>query len=109
MNLFELIIKRLIATSLIMLGIAMFGLVAYRALPVSDLPNVDFPTLNAGGGLPAPIRGRWRRAERDNRPVRAAAIAEATTAIGMIRRFALFYAAHDADTVATGVLPTDFW
>jgi len=27
---------------------------------------------------------------------------------GIIRRFALFSAAHDADTVATGVLP-DFW
>jgi hypothetical protein len=43
------------------------------------------------------------------RPVPPPGFAEATTAIGMIRRFALFCAAHDADTVATGVLPTDFW
>jgi multidrug efflux pump len=49
---FEIFIRRPVATTLLTVAIALAGAVAFRLLPVSPLPQVDFPTIQVQAMLP---------------------------------------------------------
>ncbi|MEZ5660042.1 MAG: efflux RND transporter permease subunit [Burkholderiaceae bacterium] len=51
-SVYEVFIRRPVATTLLTIGLVLAGLLAMRLLPVAPVPNVEYPTILVGAVLP---------------------------------------------------------
>ncbi|MEZ5650728.1 MAG: efflux RND transporter permease subunit [Burkholderiaceae bacterium] len=51
-SLYEVFVRRPVATTLLTVGLVLSGLLAVRLLPVAPVPNVEYPTILVGATLP---------------------------------------------------------
>ncbi|MEZ5727061.1 MAG: efflux RND transporter permease subunit [Burkholderiaceae bacterium] len=51
-SLYEIFVRRPVATTLLTVGLVLAGLLSVRLLPVAPVPNVEYPTIMVGAVLP---------------------------------------------------------